>query len=579
MSSKPAPAFLIELTSCLYLTLILRLLRRLVPAAENRLARTRGLKRHRRAQRQDAGLVHHELALLVAVDRVRQVIFGFEQHVRLAALGRARRGGDAARARTDYRDLEALRHVRLPTLALLSAHAVSTARRAGRSLRTCSHPAYDATIHCSTITSAPSLQRNHSNSRHRGAGVRSRRDCDPWPQQSAKMRTVDTSLPENRMSRSPEQFTTVASCVDRLFAHCGAELRVAAPLGLGKPNVLINALYERVAGDASLRLDLYTALSLAVPKAKTDLERRFLGPFLARHFGADYPDLAYVAAQKDERLPANIRVQEFYLMSGAMLGVESAQRNYASMNYTHVARDLVDRRINLVVQLIAAREEAGEIRYSLACNPDVTADLLDQMQRSRCRTPVRYRRRPPRSAVRRQRSRSRCRFLRRIVVRSALPSPPVRIAARTGRRGRVRDRPAREHARARRWHAADRHRRVVRRARACAVVAPARQRGVPRGARLPWARTRRSRALSRRASAASNRCGAAFTARARWSWTASCILRAPASSRAASTTTSGSSARSPTATSRTTNCTRTPPTHCTRPARCRTSSTNANWPA
>ena len=182
------------------------------------------------------------------------------------------------------------------------------------------------------------------------------------------------------MSRSPEQFTTVAACVDRLVAHCGAELRIAAPLGLGKPNVLINALYERVAADASLRLDLYTALSLAVPKAKTDLERRFLGPFLARHFGADYPDLAYVAAQKEERLPANIRVQEFYLLSGAMLGVESAQRNYASMNYTHVARDLVDRRINLVVQLIAAREEAGEIRYSLACNPDVTADLLDQMR-------------------------------------------------------------------------------------------------------------------------------------------------------------------------------------------------------
>jgi acyl-CoA hydrolase len=196
-----------------------------------------------------------------------------------------------------------------------------------------------------------------------------------------------STLPETRMSSSPEQFTTVAACVDRLVAHCGAELRVAAPLGLGKPNVLINALYERVASDASLRLDIYTALSLAVPKAKSDLERRFLGPFVERHFGADYPDLAYVAAQKEGRLPANIRVQEFYLQSGAMLGVESAQRNYASMNYTHVARDLVDRRINLVVQLIAAREEEGAIRYSLACNPDVTADLLDRMREAGAERP------------------------------------------------------------------------------------------------------------------------------------------------------------------------------------------------
>lgn len=182
------------------------------------------------------------------------------------------------------------------------------------------------------------------------------------------------------MSRIPEQFTAVSACVERIVAHCGGELRVAAPLGLGKPNVLLNALYARVAAAATLRLDIYTALSLSVPKPKNDLERRFLVPFAERHFGANYPDLAYVAAQKDGSLPANICVQEFYLQSGAMLGVESAQRHYASMNYTHVARDLVDRRINLVVQLIAAREDAGRTRYSLACNPDVTADLLDRMR-------------------------------------------------------------------------------------------------------------------------------------------------------------------------------------------------------
>ncbi len=49
------------------------------------------------------------------------------------------------------------------------------------------------------------------------------------------------------------------------------------------------------------------------------------------------------------------------------------------MNYPHVARDLVEGEINVIVQLIAAREEAGRIRYSLACNPDVTAELLERM--------------------------------------------------------------------------------------------------------------------------------------------------------------------------------------------------------
>ena len=144
---------------------------------------------------------------------------------------------------------------------------------------------------------------------------------------------------EGGLNGNPEMLTSVDACVARICARAGAALHVAAPLGLGKPNVLLNALYRRVADDASLRLDLYTALSLARPQPKSDLERRFVEPFLARHFGADYPDLLYVAAQKSGTLPANVRIHEFYLQSGAMLGVAQIQRNYISMNYTHVARE------------------------------------------------------------------------------------------------------------------------------------------------------------------------------------------------------------------------------------------------
>ena len=181
------------------------------------------------------------------------------------------------------------------------------------------------------------------------------------------------------MSRRPEFLADIDSCVARMLSHAGSDLRVALPLGLGKPNVLVNALYARVAADTTRHMRIYTALSLARPRAKTSLERRFLEPFLVRHFGADYPDLEYVAAQHAGTLPANIRVHEFYLQSGAMLGVGSVQRDYISMNYTHVARDVVGAGINLILQLIAVRDEGGRRRYSLACNPDVTADLLEQM--------------------------------------------------------------------------------------------------------------------------------------------------------------------------------------------------------
>jgi len=79
----------------------------------------------------------------------------------------------------------------------------------------------------------------------------------------------------------------------------------------------------------------YTALSLTRPVATSDLERRFLAPFLDRHFGAGYPDLEYAEARRAGRLPANVRISEFCFQSGAVLGNEDAQREYVSLNYTH----------------------------------------------------------------------------------------------------------------------------------------------------------------------------------------------------------------------------------------------------
>jgi acyl-CoA hydrolase len=185
-----------------------------------------------------------------------------------------------------------------------------------------------------------------------------------------------------QVSRSPKFLDTVEACVAAILEHVGSELRLGAPLGLGKPNVLLNALYVHAEQHPDFRLTLFTALSLERPRAKSDLERRFLEPFLQRHFGPDYPDLAYVKALHVGTLPKNVCVHEFYLQSGAMLGVSEVQRNYISMNYTHVARDMHGAGINAFTQLVAVREEAGQRRYSLACNPDITADLLDQMQAS-----------------------------------------------------------------------------------------------------------------------------------------------------------------------------------------------------
>lgn len=165
--------------------------------------------------------------------------------------------------------------------------------------------------------------------------------------------------------------------VDRLLARIPGPLAVGAPLGIGKPHRLLNALYGRIERDPSRELALYTALSLDPPAPGPGLEGRFLGPFAARHFGDDFPRLDYVAAQKRDALPANITVEEFYVQSGALLGSSQAQRHYASLNYTHVARALVDRGVNCIVQKVAANAEGTQL--SLSSNTDLTFDAIDAL--------------------------------------------------------------------------------------------------------------------------------------------------------------------------------------------------------
>lgn len=167
--------------------------------------------------------------------------------------------------------------------------------------------------------------------------------------------------------------------VDRLLAHAGPALVLAAPLGLGKPHRLLNAITRRIAAEPARSLHLLTALSLTPPAAGKGLQRRFLQPFLARQFGEDFPALDYALAMRSGTLPKNIRIEEFYIQSGALLRSDAAQRDYVSLNYTHVARAVAERGANGLVQKVA--REPGGTRLSLSCNPDLTFDLLDEMAR------------------------------------------------------------------------------------------------------------------------------------------------------------------------------------------------------
>lgn len=175
-----------------------------------------------------------------------------------------------------------------------------------------------------------------------------------------------------------QRYTDTSACAQVIADRLGPDLRVAAPLGLGKPHELLNAIYALIASQPARSLTLYTALSLTRPQPKPGLEARFLGPFLERHFGADAVDPQYALDQARDALPPNVAVHEFYMQSGAMLHSGSAQRSYISQNYTHVARDLAVQDINLLVQLVARRQTPEGVRYSLSSNPDLTLDFLER---------------------------------------------------------------------------------------------------------------------------------------------------------------------------------------------------------
>jgi len=180
----------------------------------------------------------------------------------------------------------------------------------------------------------------------------------------------------------PQVFDTIETCVDATLERVGRHVVLGLPLGIGKPNLIANEFFRRASGDPTLKLTILTALSLARPRPRNDLERRLLEPIVERVF-ADYPELEYVQAAKRGQLPANVEVIEFYFEPGAWLGVESAQQDYLSSNYTHVGRDFLARGANVIAQLVAKRTVGAETQLSLGSNPDILADLLPELAAAR----------------------------------------------------------------------------------------------------------------------------------------------------------------------------------------------------
>jgi acyl-CoA hydrolase len=174
-------------------------------------------------------------------------------------------------------------------------------------------------------------------------------------------------------------FADVEKCVDAILAKVGKRIVFGMPLGLGKPNHLANALYNRAKNDSSISLRIMTALSLAVPTGTSDLERRFLEPFTQRVWG-NYPALNYLEDLSNSKLPPNVEVSEFFMKAGVFLENLIEQQNYISSNYTHIARDMLANGVNVLSQLVARKVIDGQTCLSLSCNPDVSPSIVPMLR-------------------------------------------------------------------------------------------------------------------------------------------------------------------------------------------------------
>ncbi len=57
-----------------------------------------------------------------------------------------------------------------------------------------------------------------------------------------------------------KHYTHIEDCVDHIIQTVGRRLVIGTPLGLGKANLLLNAIYQRALRDPDLEVIIFTAL-------------------------------------------------------------------------------------------------------------------------------------------------------------------------------------------------------------------------------------------------------------------------------------------------------------------------------
>ena len=177
-------------------------------------------------------------------------------------------------------------------------------------------------------------------------------------------------------AEKPEYFTDLEQCVDALIDKVGKKVVIAG--GFGRPAFIFNELFRRALEDPSIHLTMITGASFSRPKGSSDLEKRFLDPFVDRVFG-NLPELDYVAPYQKGQLPDNIEVVEVFLQAGVFMNNKHAQQNFVYSNFTHWLRDMVEQGCNVFSQMTSKQMIDGKPAYSMSGDA-YALDILPRLQ-------------------------------------------------------------------------------------------------------------------------------------------------------------------------------------------------------
>ena len=182
------------------------------------------------------------------------------------------------------------------------------------------------------------------------------------------------AVKEHATSRMPEILDDVGDCVDAVLRRVGSRVVLALPLGIGKPNPLVNEFYRRACANHALELTIITALSLLKPRGA-------LGARSAPARAAGRR--ASSAATSSRTTPSTCRPaacrrtcasSSSILTPGAFLGCEPRAAPLPERQlHARGARGAGTRRQRHRAPGGAAHSREGTLQLSLGSNPDVTA--------------------------------------------------------------------------------------------------------------------------------------------------------------------------------------------------------------